>query len=139
MLPRAVLRRVHDEILDYHGIGTSIIEVSHKGPVFREVLDTATGLFRELSGLPDDYHVLFVHGGARMQFSAVPLNLIARSPERVSCYVETGFFARQARQEAARYGTATIVASRRAAPLEMLTGRRCAPFIAASANLRVPS
>jgi phosphoserine aminotransferase len=111
MLPRAVMRRVRDEFLDYHGIGASIIEISHKSPMFRDVLDAAIGLFRELSGLPNDYHVLFVHGGARMQCSAVPLNLIARSATRVSCYTETGFFAQQARKEGARYGTATVVAS----------------------------
>ncbi|HKR48525.1 MAG TPA: 3-phosphoserine/phosphohydroxythreonine transaminase [Pseudonocardiaceae bacterium] len=111
MLPRAVMRRIHDEFLDYHGIGASIIEVSHKSPMFRDVLDNAIELFRELSGLPDDYYVLFVHGGARMQFSAVPLNIIARSATRLSCYVETGLFAQQARAEGTRYGTTTVVAS----------------------------
>lgn len=111
MLPGAVMRRVRDEFLDYRGIGVSIIEVSHKSPVFREVRDTAVGLFRAVTGLPEDYHVLFVHGGARMQCSAVPLNLIARSPTRTSGYVETGFFARQAQREGARYGTALVVAS----------------------------
>lgn len=111
MLPRTVMRRIRDEFLDYHGIGTSIIEVSHKSAVFRDVLATAVGLFRDVTGLPDNYQVLFVHGGARMQCSAVPLNLIARSATRKSGYVETGFFARQAQQEGARYGTATVVAS----------------------------
>ncbi len=110
-LPRAVMRRVREEFLTHADDGASIIEISHKSPRFTAVLESAVALFRELSGLPDDYHVLFVHGGARMQCSAVPLNLIARSPSRTSGYVETGLFARQARAEGTRYGTATIVAS----------------------------
>ncbi|MGH3669110.1 MAG: 3-phosphoserine/phosphohydroxythreonine transaminase [Pseudonocardiaceae bacterium] len=111
MLPRSVMKRIRDEFLDFHGTGVSIIELGHKSSPFREVLDTAVALFRELTGLPENYHVLFVHGGARMQCSAVPLNLIARSATRVAGYVETGFFARQAQLEGTRYGSAIVVAS----------------------------
>ncbi len=110
-LPRSVMRTIHDELLDYHGTGVSIIEMGHRTPSFQAVMDTAQRLFRDLTGLPDDFHVLFVHGGARMQFSAVPLNLIARSPSRLSGHVETGYFAQRAREEAERYGPTLVLAS----------------------------
>lgn len=110
-LPREVARRVREEFREHAGDGASIVEISHKSPRFTGLLEGATGLFRALSGLPDAYHVLFVHGGARMQCSAVPLNLIGRSPDRTAGYVVTGLFARQAREEGARYGTAATVAT----------------------------
>lgn len=110
-LPRPVARRVREEFAAHARDGASIIEISHKSPRFTGLLDTTAGLFRRLCGLPEDHHLLFVHGGARMQCSAVPLNLIGRSPTRTAGYVETGLFARQARREGARYGTATIVAT----------------------------
>lgn len=110
-LPRPVIRQAQEELLDYRGTGVSIIEISHRSPEFLEVMDTATTLFRKVTGVPEEYHLLFVHGGARMQFSAVPLNLIGRSKARLCCYVETGLFARQAREEAARYGEAMVIAS----------------------------
>jgi phosphoserine aminotransferase len=130
MLPRPVLRQIHDELLDFQGTGVSIIELSHRTPTFAAVMDTATRLFRQLTGLPDDYHVLFVHGGARMQFSAVPLNLIGRSPSRLSAHVETGYFSQRAREEALRYGPATILATGEASDFDRIpdvAAGRCPP------------
>ncbi|MBZ4321106.1 3-phosphoserine/phosphohydroxythreonine transaminase [Streptomyces huiliensis] len=109
-LPRSVMRRVREEFAAHADDGTSVIEISHKSPRFTALLDSVVARLRKLCGIPDGYHVLFVHGGARMQCSAVPLNLISRSPGRTSGYVETGLFARQARAEGARYGTAAVVA-----------------------------
>ncbi|MFI0740702.1 3-phosphoserine/phosphohydroxythreonine transaminase [Streptomyces sp. NPDC021100] len=110
-LPRSVMRRVREEFAAHADDGTSIVEISHKSPRFTALLESTVARFRELCGIPDGHHVLFVHGGARMQCSAVPLNLVSRSPSRTSGYVETGFFARQARTEGARYGTAAVIAS----------------------------
>ena len=111
MLPRPVLRQVQDELLDFRGIGASVIELGHRTPTFAAVADTATRLFRQITGLPDHYHVLFVHGGARMQFSALPLNLLGRSPTRLSAHVETDYFSVRAREEAQRYGPTEVVAT----------------------------
>ncbi|WP_079027739.1 3-phosphoserine/phosphohydroxythreonine transaminase [Streptomyces rimosus] len=129
-LPRPVARRVREELAAHAGDGASIIEISHKHPRFRGVLDTAVALFREVTGLQEEHHVLFVHGGARMQCAAVPLNLIGRSPTRTAGYVVTGLFAQQAQREGARYGTAAIVAGSRDTGFDRIpevTARHCPP------------
>ena len=111
MLPTEVLEQVRDEFLDYRGLGASIIEISHRSMVFDEVIDGADALIRELSGLPDNYKILYVAGGARMQFSGIPMNLMNRLPARKALYFETGNFAQQARIEACRYGDVRVIAS----------------------------
>ncbi len=111
MLPETVMEQARDEFLDFQGMGASVIEISHRSKEFGAVLDNTDSLFRELSGLPDDYELLYVHGGAQMQFSAVPLNLMDRHPAHKAAYVETGNFARLARKEAERFGNARVVAS----------------------------
>lgn len=105
------MERVRDEFLAHAYDGASVVEISHKSDRFITLLESTVAMFRELTGLPDSHQVLFMHGGARMQCSAVPLNLIVRSSTRRSGYVETGLFARQARVEGGRYGTASVVAS----------------------------
>lgn len=111
MLPDSVMEKVRDEFLDFNGMGASIIEISHRSKEFGEVLDQTDALFRELSGLPDDYELLYVHGGAQMQFAAVPLNLLDRQSAHKAAYVETGNFARIARTEAERFGNVSVAAS----------------------------
>ena len=111
MLPTEVLEQVRDEFLDYRGLGASIIEISHRSRDFDEIIDAADALIRELSGLPDNYQILYVAGGARMQFSAMPMNLMNRRPARKALYFETGEFAQQARIEADRYGDVKVIAS----------------------------
>lgn len=110
-LPYEVMTRVQEEFLNYGGLGASIIEISHRSKDFVAVVEEATALFRELVSLPENYSVLFAHGGGRMQFAAVPMNLIARKPERVAAYVETGVFAGTAIKDAAPYGTIKTIAS----------------------------
>ena len=66
------------ELIDYKGIVASIVEISHRHPIFKEIINSAEKLFRELTNLPNNYKILFMHGGAQMQFSAVPLNLMSR-------------------------------------------------------------
>ena len=111
MLPEPVMQKIQREWLDYQGMGISIIEISHRSKEFLAVLEEAQSLFRELTGLPDNYRILFVHGGARMQFSALPLNLSGRVPSRKCLYVETGNFARLAAKEAAEFCDAETIAS----------------------------
>ncbi len=105
------MRRIQEEWLDYRGMGVSIIEISHRAKEFTDVLDQALVLFRELAGVPDNYRLLFMHGGARMQFSALPLNLAGRVPGRKCLYAETGNFARVAAVEAEKFCQVKTVVS----------------------------
>jgi len=111
MLPEPVMKRIQQEWLDFQGMGISIIEISHRTKEFVAVLDEAKALFRELTGLPDNYRILFVHGGARMQFSALPLNFAGRVPGRKCLYVETGNFATLAAKEAQAFCQVETIAS----------------------------
>ena len=90
MLPVPVMERIREEFLDFQGMGVSVIEVSHRAKQFEKVLLDAQESFRQLTNLPDNYKILFVHGGARMQFSALPMNLAGRSASKKCLYVETG-------------------------------------------------
>ena len=109
MLPASVLEQVQREMLDYQGTGVSIVELSHRGPVFFQLLDDARALFRELTGLPDSHTILFMHGGAQMQFSAVPLNLMASKPAHRAQYAITGKWGRLAEAEARKYGDTSVL------------------------------
>ncbi len=112
-LPESVLAQVQEEFLNYAGLGASIIEISHRSKEFDLIADDAVRLFRELVSLPDNYSVLFVHGGGRMQFSAVPMNLIGRVPSHRALYVETDVFSQNAVQDAGPYGKIDVIASSR--------------------------
>lgn len=113
MLPLEVMTRAQQEFLNYGGLGVSIVEISHRSKDFVSVVEEASALFRELVSLPENYSVLFVHGGARMQFSAVPMNLIGRKPASKAAYVETGVFSATAIKDAGAYGTIETIASSR--------------------------
>lgn len=111
MLPAEVMERVQREFLDYRGIGASVVEISHRSKEFGEIIDRTDELLAELADIPSDYRILYVHGGAQMQFSAVPLNIINRRPARKAAFVLTGNWAVKAAREAGRYGAAAIAAS----------------------------
>jgi phosphoserine aminotransferase len=111
MLPVPVMEKIRDEFLDFQGMGISIIEISHRAKQFEKVLVEAQDRFRQLTSLPDNYKILFVHGGARMQFSALPLNLAGRSPSKKCLYVETGNFAKLAHKDAKPFGDIRVIAS----------------------------
>lgn len=111
MLPAPVMQQIQQEWLNFQGMGVSIIEISHRAKEFVAVLDEAKTIFRELTGLPDNYQILFVHGGARMQFSALPLNFAGRVPSRKCLYVESGNFADLAAREAKAFCNMEIIAS----------------------------
>ena len=111
MLPIPVMQQIQEEFLDYRGMDVSIIEISHRSKEFDEVINRCDELIREIAGLPDNYRILYTHGGARMQFSAIPMNLLPLKPALQAVYSETGNFSKQANVEATRYGDIIIASS----------------------------
>ena len=109
VLPEEVLRQAGEEILDWHGSGMSVMEMSHRGAEFTQIIEQAEADLRELMAIPDNYHVLFLQGGASSQFAAVPLNLL-RGKEKAD-YVNTGSWSQKAIKEAKRYCQPSITAS----------------------------
>jgi len=109
VLPVEVLEQARDELLDWHGSGTSVMEMSHRGKEFVSIAAQAEVDLRELLAIPDNYKVLFQQGGATAQFSAVPLNLLRG---RASAdYINTGAWSKKAIAEAKRYCVVNIAAS----------------------------
>ena len=108
VLPEEVLREAAAEMLDYRGTGMSVMEMSHRSRPFQEIIETAESDLRELMGIPDNYKVLFLQGGASQQFAMIPMNLMKN---RVADYIITGQWAKKAWQEAQKYGKANAVAS----------------------------
>ncbi len=109
MLPEEVLKTAAAEMLDYHGCGQSVMEMSHRSKVFDEIIKSAEASLRELMRIPDNYKVLFLQGGASTQFAAIPLNFMNGSGK--ADYVVTGQWAKKAAAEAKKYGEVNIVAS----------------------------
>ena len=109
MLPAAVLERARAELLDWHGTGMSVMEMSHRGEEFVSIARQAEADLRRLMGIPDDYHVLFLQGGATSQFAMVPMNLL-RGRGRAD-YLDTGLWSRKAIKEARRYCEVNVAAS----------------------------
>lgn len=108
-LPEAVLLRAQEELLDWHGAGSSIMEMSHRGAEFVSVLENAEAALRRLLGISDDYAVLFLQGGASQQFAAVPLNLASAAAS--ADYVVTGQWSKKAVAEAGRFVNANVSAN----------------------------
>lgn len=107
-LPQEVLRTAADEMLDWHGTGMSVMEMSHRSPEFRSIVQGAEASVRELMGVPEDYAVLFMQGGGTGQFAAVPMNLMRTG---AADYVVSGRWSLKASQEAARYGRVRVAAT----------------------------
>ena len=110
-LPLPVIQQIQEEFLNFKNMGSSIIEISHRSREFDDLLCETDELFTDLVSLPSNYRILYVHGGASMQFSAIPLNLINRKPSKKALYFVTGNFARLACEEAKKFGDIEIVAS----------------------------
>ena len=108
VLPEEVLRTAAAEMLDYHGCGMSVMEMSHRSKDFQAIIDTAEADFRELLGVPENYKVLFLQGGGNTQFAMVPMNLMRHG---VADYIVTGQWAKKAAKEAEMYGKVNVVAS----------------------------
>lgn len=107
-MPEAVLQKAAAEMLNYEGSGMSVMEMSHRSPVYEKIIADAEALLRQVMEIPDNYKVLFLQGGASTQFAAVPLNLMASGK---ADYVLSGQFSTKAYQEAQKYGDAYAVAS----------------------------
>ena len=108
VLPESVLQEAADEMLDYRGTGMSVMEMSHRSKAYQTIIDEAEADLRTLMGIPDNYKVLFLQGGASQQFAMIPMNLMKN---KVADYIITGQWAKKAYQEAQMYGQANAVAS----------------------------
>ncbi|RVE67957.1 hypothetical protein OJAV_G00087140 [Oryzias javanicus] len=108
-LPQSVLLQAQKELLDYSGIGISVLEMSHRSSDFNKIINKTESLLRELLNIPDNYKVLFLQGGGSGQFSAVPLNLIGLKEDRCADYIVTGTWSAKAAKEAEKYGKVRVV------------------------------
>ncbi|AKJ42620.1 3-phosphoserine/phosphohydroxythreonine transaminase [Pragia fontium] len=107
MLPVEVLRQAQQELCDWQGLGTSVMEISHRSKEFIQVAETAEQDLRDLLKVPDNYKVLFSHGGARAQFAAVPLNILGNHNQ--ADYIDGGYWAHSAVQEAEKYCNPNVI------------------------------
>ena len=108
VLPEEVLKEAQEEMLDYRGCGMSVMEMSHRSKVFQNIIDEAEADLRDLMGIPSNYKVLFLQGGASLQFSMIPMNLMKNG---VADYIVTGQWAKKAYAEAQKYGKANKIAT----------------------------
>jgi len=109
MMPEWVLKKAAEEMLDYNGSGQSVMEMSHRSPVYDEIIRETEALFRKTLSVPDNYKVLFLQGGATAQFSAIPLNFMNGSGK--ADYIVSGQFSKKAAKEAEKYGDVKVIAS----------------------------
>src|SRR5688572_9655150 len=108
VLPEPVLAEIQRDLMALPGVGASILEISHRSRTFEDIIQQAEANLRQLLSIPDDYAVLMLQGGARLQFSMIPMNLI--SDNRRSCdYIVTGAWSKYAAQEAAKFGDMHLV------------------------------
>ena len=107
-LPEEVLREAADEMVDYRGAGLGVMEMSHRSKEFEKILNDAKQDLIDLIGIPENYEVLFLQGGASLQFAEVPMNLMKN---RVADYIVTGQWAKKAYQEAQNYGDIAKIAT----------------------------
>jgi phosphoserine aminotransferase len=107
ILPRVAIENTAKAILDFNGIGMSILEISHRSKDFQAVIDEAMLLFKEQLGVPEGYQVLFLGGGASMQFCMIPYNFLNKK----AAYVDSGVWAKKALKEAKLFGEVNVIAS----------------------------
>ncbi len=108
VLPEEVLKEAAEEMLDYKGCGMSVMEMSHRSKVYDTIIKEAEQDLRDIMNIPDNYKVLFLQGGASLQFAMIPMNLMKN---KKAAYIVTGQWAKKAYQEAQIYGEAVKVAS----------------------------
>lgn len=107
MIPADVLKKAQQELVNWNDLGTSVMEISHRGKEFIAVAKQSEQDLRDLLSIPDNYHVLFCHGGARAQFAAVPMNLLGDAES--ADYMDGGYWAHSAAQEASKYCQPNVV------------------------------
>jgi phosphoserine aminotransferase len=108
-LPEAVLKKAADEMLDWQGTGQSVMEMSHRSKAYESIIKKTEDLFRATLKVPEDYHVLFLQGGASLQFHTIPLNFLTKTKK--ADYVQTGAWSQKAVEEAQKLGEINIVGS----------------------------
>ena len=108
VLPVEVLETARDEILNWHGSGMSVMEMSHRSKWFEEIIEKAEEDLRDLMDIPSNYKVLFLQGGASLQFAMIPMNLMRKGK---ADFVNTGAWSKKAISEARKYGKANMVGS----------------------------
>ena len=108
-LPEEVLQQAADEMMDYKGTGMSVMEMSHRSKPYQAIIDETEALARELMGIPDNYKVLFLQGGASLQFAMIPQNLMVN--HKRAAFMNTGAWSDKAIKEAKKFGEALVVAS----------------------------
>lgn len=108
MMPEPVLEEIRDEMMNYQGSGMCVMEMSHRSPVYQKIIDDAEKDLRDLMGIPDNYKVLFIQGGATLQFSMIPMNLMKN---KKAVYIETGAWSSKAIKEAKKVGEVIVAAS----------------------------
>ena len=106
ILPQEVIKQTAEAVLDFQGEGLSILEISHRAKYFQPVVDEAEALMKELLGVPEGYRVLFLGGGASLQFCMVPYNML----EKKAAYLNTGVWSKKAVKEAKGFGEVVEVA-----------------------------
>src|SRR5699024_870443 len=111
VLPFEVLQQVSAELTDWHGSGMSVMEMSHRGPQFKQIITEAEQDLRQLLAIPDDFAVLFTQGGAQAQNALVPLNLLGRSAQNTADYVVSGRWSAKSFQEAQHFGSVRVAAT----------------------------
>jgi len=109
MLPLEVLKKAAEEMCDANGSGQSVMEMSHRSKDFKPIIEKAEALLRELMGIPANYKVLFLQGGASLQFAMIPLNLASAGKKAV--YIDTGIWADKAAKEAGKFAEVDVRAS----------------------------
>jgi phosphoserine aminotransferase len=112
VLPRPVLEQAQRELVSLPGVGMSVMEISHRSKAFEDILNTGIADLRELAGIPANYQVLLLQGGASLQFSMVPMNLLGAG--QTADYIDTGTWADKAIKEAKKVGTVNVTGSTKA-------------------------
>ncbi len=108
-LPLSVLETIRDNVVDYQGCGMSFLEISHRSPQFEQIHQNTQSLMKELLGIPDNYKVLFMGGGASTQFAMIPMNFLTRDGS--ADYINTGVWSKKAIAEAQRFGGVNVAGS----------------------------
>ena len=108
IMPEPVLEEIRDEMMNYRGSGMCVMEMSHRSKVYQQIIDDAEADLRTLMNIPDNYKVLFIQGGATLQFAMIPMNLMKNGK---AVYIETGAWSKKAIAEAKKYGEVIVAAS----------------------------
>ena len=108
MLPEEVLKEAAADMMDYHGCGMSVMEMSHRSKVYQQIIDEAEADLRKLIGIPDNYKVLFMQGGATLGFAMIPMNFAFKGKVDI---INTGVWTKKAIKDAKLYADVNVIAS----------------------------